>query len=842
MSVTKQQLLKGLKAIFMIALLSVVIFVLVKELSHIDFKRTFLLFNQINSFELMLLFLLGASSIVLLSLYDVILTMRFKLELSKFKALRVGYIINTFNNIIGFGGFIGASVRLWFYQQYTNKKKKLVQFVTYMLTSMLTGLSFLSLLVVTHVLDVSFLNQTSMWVTVFLYVIAGLLPVFIIVSWVWPIDKTARWLGASFTLISSVEWLMATIVFYYALHLVGASVSFSVVLGVFIVAAISGLLSFIPGGFGAFDLLILLGFKYFGLPEEKIVLALLLYRIAYYFFPLFIALILTVFEFSTAAKKYINESKYIQPAKEVTAFLMSFQKDAASYIPSVALSFLVFIMSFVTLINNFGIVFDATTSKHHLLYITLYILNVSATVMLFLNIRGIIMRSKRAILFAIVAALIIITSNTYVYGLSITLVLAILLVAALVFAYRKSRILKRPVTLKSLLRLGLMTFIVLYFNQFLVSSFISALGVEIPKIDLFLLRSSFWLSFLGMVVLIAGIIKYFEWHHLRPNAFNDMTVAQEILKTHGGHLLSHLVYSGDKNVFVNQEKNAFLMYRHTRESFIVLGDPVGDADGFHSLLTTFYNHATYLGADVMFYQVSEEHLPLYHDFGNQFFKLGEEALIDVQNFSVAGKKRRGFRATLNKFETQGYTFEILDVPLDEETYQRLRKISDKWLGQQSEFYFSVGHFNRAYVNSAPVAVLRNGEGQIDAFATLMPVDEKTTVSVDLIRWDREIDLPFMDGLYLHMILWAQTAGYAWFNMGMATLSNVGQVPYGHAKEKVVGRFYEHFNGLYSFQGLRQYKSKFGPEWESRYLIYHRSQTVWLSLLRVTRIIRKRYKA
>ncbi|MEM5614436.1 hypothetical protein AAHB43_09950 [Staphylococcus pseudintermedius] len=44
-----------------------------------------------------------------------ILTARFKLSLSKFKALRVGYIINAFNNIIGFGGFIGASVRLWFY-------------------------------------------------------------------------------------------------------------------------------------------------------------------------------------------------------------------------------------------------------------------------------------------------------------------------------------------------------------------------------------------------------------------------------------------------------------------------------------------------------------------------------------------------------------------------------------------------------------------------------------------------------------------------------------------------------------------------------------------------------
>ena len=844
MSVNKQLLLKYLKVIFIMALLSVVTYVLWKELSHIDFKRTFLLFNRINSFELVGLFLLGASSIILLSLYDVILTMRFRLKLSKFKALRVGYIINAFNNIIGFGGFIGASVRLWFYQQYTDRKKKLVQFVSYMLTSMLTGLSFLSLLVITHVLDVRFLDQTSVWVTVFLYVIAALLPVFIIVSWVWPIDKTARWLGASFTLISSVEWLMATIVFYYALQLVGASVSFSIVLGVFIVAAISGLLSFVPGGFGAFDLIILLGFKYFGLPEEKIVLALLLYRIAYYFFPLFISLILTVFEFGSMAKKYVSDSKYFQPAKEFSAFVLSFQKDTASYIPSFALSILVFIMSIVSLLNNFGIIFDAAESKQHIWYITLFILNVSAGMILFLNLKGIILRSKRAILFAIVALTIFVISNVFVYGLkgiSITTVLALLILGALIFAYRKSRILKRPIRLKAFIYMGLIIAFVLYLNQLLMRGFLELLDVEMPKVDIFLLKSAFWLSLIGMSLLVVAIIKFFQWRYLRPNTYNDFNVAQQIMETHGGHLLSHLLHSGDKHVYVNEAQNAFLMYRYTRDAFVVLGDPVGDETGFYSLLEEFYNHARFLGADVMFYQVSEGQLPLYHEFGNQFFKLGEEALIDVPNFTVAGKKRRGFRATLNKFETQGYTFEILDTPLDEETYQRLRKISDIWLGQQSEFYFSVGHFNRTYVNKAPVAVLRNAEGQIDAFATLMPVDGKTTISVDLIRWNRDIDLPFMDGLYLHMILWAQTAGYERFNMGMATLSNVGQVPYGHMKEKLVGRFYEHFNGLYSFQGLRQYKNKFGPNWESRYLIYHRSQTVWECLLRVTRIIRKKHR-
>ena len=72
--------------------------------------------------------------------------------------------------------------------------------------------------------------------------------------------------------------------------------------GIFVIAALSGLVSFIPGGFGAFDLVVLLGLKSLGISEEKILLALVLYRFAYYFVPVMIALILSSFEFGNTAK------------------------------------------------------------------------------------------------------------------------------------------------------------------------------------------------------------------------------------------------------------------------------------------------------------------------------------------------------------------------------------------------------------------------------------------------------------------------------------------------------------------------------------------------------------
>ena len=77
------------------------------------------------------------------------------------------------------------------------------------------------------------------------------------------------------------------------------------------------------------------------------------------------------------------------------------------------------------------------------------------------------------------------------------------------------------------------------------------------------------------------------------------------------------------------------------------------------------------------------------------------------------------------------------------------------------------------ISKAPIGVMRDQYGKMIAFCSLMPTHFNDAISVDLIRWLPELDLPLMDGLYLHMLLWGQEKGYKAFNMGMATLSNVG---------------------------------------------------------------------
>ncbi len=91
------------------------------------------------------------------------------------------------------------------------------------------------------------------------------------------------------------------------------------------------------------------------------------------------------------------------------------------------------------------------------------------------------------------------------------------------------------------------------------------------------------------------------------------------------------------------------------------------------------------------------------------------------------------------------------------------------------------------------------------------------ISGDLMRHDIEAPNGVMDYLFVELMLWGKSKGYRWFNLGMAPLSGLGgQGPpaFWNHLGTLVFRHGEHF---YNFQGLREYKQKFNPVWEPKYL-------------------------
>jgi phosphatidylglycerol lysyltransferase len=77
----------------------------------------------------------------------------------------------------------------------------------------------------------------------------------------------------------------------------------------------------------------------------------------------------------------------------------------------------------------------------------------------------------------------------------------------------------------------------------------------------------------------------------------------------------------------------------------------------------------------------------------------------------------------------------------------------------------------------------------------------------------------MDLLFISLIQIAQAQGYRWFNLGMAPLAGLPQHRLASKWARAGTMFSRHADSFYNFEGLRTFKSKFKPEWRSKYLAY-----------------------
>jgi phosphatidylglycerol lysyltransferase len=308
-----------------------------------------------------------------------------------------------------------------------------------------------------------------------------------------------------------------------------------------------------------------------------------------------------------------------------------------------------------------------------------------------------------------------------------------------------------------------------------------------------------------------------------PTSNNDLHYDElsSFLQENGGNHASHLIFLKDKEIFWSKERDVLIVYKRIANKLMVLGDPIGDEVKIQEAIKDFCEYSKSRGFKPVFYQISPQYMHYYHDTGFRFFKVGEEGLVNLQQFSLEGKQGAKLRTRLNKFTRNSYTFSVVHPPYSNHLLSELKHISDSWLGSQKEKGFSVVSFSKEYVSRFPIALLHNPEGKVIAFATLAS-DFQNTVTIDLMRKYSDSPHGTMDVLFIHIFQWAKNNGYQICSLGMSPLSNVGNCKYSFTCEKLIRLAYLYGNSLYNFKGLKEFKSKFTTDWEPKYLAYKKT--------------------
>lgn len=297
----------------------------------------------------------------------------------------------------------------------------------------------------------------------------------------------------------------------------------------------------------------------------------------------------------------------------------------------------------------------------------------------------------------------------------------------------------------------------------------------------------------------------------------DLERAEPIMAqaTHGN---ASLLWTGDKRVLFSSGGSALLMYQVTGRSWVVMGDPVGDADEFDDLLWRFTDECDRGFGRPVFYSVRGDLADLYRRHGLALSKLGEEATVDLTDFSMSGSKRAKLRSEIRASVKAGVEVEVIESRDLAAVMPQLREVSDTWLADRNarEKTFSLGAFEEDYVARFPVAVARIS-GRVVAFASLWASGGRHEVKVDLMRRLPDAPRTVMSHLFVESMTWAQQAGYASFSLGMAPLSGLRTDTSAPFWDRIGHFLWTHGEHFYNFQGLRQFKERFDPAWETRYV-------------------------
>jgi len=630
----------------------------------------------------------------------------------------------------------------------------------------------------------------------------------------WQIEKPSFSIFTAQLVISCADWIIACGVLYVLLPK-DIEIGFKQFVGFFVLSQIFGFFSNVPGGLGVFETAMILFLSRFN-QSPAIFGSLLIYRLIYYISPFSIAVAILAIHELLISRHLIRRAENI------------FEKWSSKITPTI-LALSSFIAGVILLVSGaLPSVPERMKILHNILPIAaIELSHFSASIvgaLLVLLARSLQRRINAAyIMTVILLAGGIIFSLLKGFDYEETVILSLILLAFLPCRkefYRNAAIFTRrfePMWF-------VMIFIVIVCSIWI--GFFSYRHIEYAneiwwKFALHGDAPRFLRATLGIVVVvfIYGFMQLiFPAKPETAEASQEIiTRVQDIIKSFD-KTYANIALLGDKQFLFNDKKNAFLMYAVEGRSWITMGGPVGPESEWNELIWKFRELCDYYDGWPVFYHIDNIHLDYYLDIGLSFFKLGEEAMVDLQKFTLQGSENSNLRNSHNKIRKLGYIFEILPQEQTIKIIDTLKEISDAWLKDKNtrEKRFSIGNFDKKYISYFPTAVIRR-QGKIEAFANIWTTGPKKELSIDLMRHLPDCVNGIMDFLFTELLLWGQNQGYEWFNLGMAPLSGMADnelAPMWHKFGTFIFKQGEYF---YNFKGLRQYKQKFHPVWEPKYL-------------------------
>ncbi|HIG20951.1 phosphatidylglycerol lysyltransferase domain-containing protein [Henriciella sp.] len=331
----------------------------------------------------------------------------------------------------------------------------------------------------------------------------------------------------------------------------------------------------------------------------------------------------------------------------------------------------------------------------------------------------------------------------------------------------------------------------------------------------------------ALVVMSVTAVLFFFWRLLQPPAAPrlpertpelEAQIAAVVTSEETPQAEAALAWLPDKRFEFSEDGRGFIMYGVRGRSWIAKGPPMGPRDMVRPLAFALKRKADRANANLIFYAVPTDFLPVALDLGLVARKIGEAAVIPLSTFSLEGPSRAKLRHALNRLNREGGRFEVLPAGSFKAHEAELRRVSDAWLHHHAgeEKAFTLGCFDPDYLDRFPIAAIWHGE-TLWAFANIWRSGDGKALAIDLMRVSPDAPPTAMDALFAELAMWGKGQGAVSLDLGMAPLSGLASEREANSLARLGNFIYAHGGEMYGFEGLRRYKEKFQPDWNPLYL-------------------------
>jgi lysyl-tRNA synthetase, class II len=300
---------------------------------------------------------------------------------------------------------------------------------------------------------------------------------------------------------------------------------------------------------------------------------------------------------------------------------------------------------------------------------------------------------------------------------------------------------------------------------------------------------------------------------------------RELLERHGHRdSLGYFSLRRDKSVVWSNSGKACITYRVVSGVILAGGDPLGDPEAWPGAIEEFMvladRHAwvpgvmgcSELGAEIW-----------CRETGLTALELGDEAIVNVEEFSLDGRSMRNVRQMVNRVGRQGYVAEIRrERDFEPAELKALWDQADAWRGTDTErgFSMALGRVGEPGDGECAIATAIK-DGELHAFLHFVPWGPDG-LSLDLMRRDRNAQPGLNDYLIAEALKKASTMGirqmslnFAMFRSALARGERIGAGPV----LRVWRGLLVFLSRWFQIESLYKFNAKFNPVWEPRFFVF-----------------------